>query len=479
MGVVLSKNEPQSHNENAEYFDKRSLKAGSVNWVLLIGLGVSYVISGDFSGWNYGIAKGGWLGLAIAFFAMGLMYLCTVFGLAELSSAMPTAGAGYGFARSALGRLGGFATGLALTIEYVCAPAAISTFIVNYIVSLGFAPGVHPLIMVVVIYAIFTAIHIFGVGEALKLMFLITAIALSALVVFLVGTVGNFQFDNLFNMSPVSSLGSSQLLPMGLGGILTCLPYGIWFFLGVEGTPLASEEAENPKIDVPRGLIGSMLILVVSGLLVLFLAAGTAGSAAIGVSDTPLIDALVFVNRPGLATFVNWAGLAGLVASYFSLMFAGSRQIFALSRAGYFPTCLSVTGKRKTPVAALLVLSVVGIAIVAIMRDGSLILNVAVFGACISYALLNLSHIILRRKAVDMKRGYRTPGGSLTTAIGFCLSIVAVVSTFFVDMVAACSVLCIYVLGLLYYIFFAQNRIVGNAPEEEMAALISAEQELR
>ena len=160
MGVVLSKNEPQSHNENAEYFDKRSLKAGSVNWVLLIGLGVSYVISGDFSGWNYGIAKGGWLGLAIAFFAMGLMYLCTVFGLAELSSAMPTAGAGYGFARSALGRLGGFATGLALTIEYVCAPAAISTFIVNYIVSLGFAPGVHPLIMVVVIYGIFIPILI-------------------------------------------------------------------------------------------------------------------------------------------------------------------------------------------------------------------------------------------------------------------------------------------------------------------------------
>ena len=129
--------------------------------------------------------------------------------------------------------------------------------------------------------------------------------------------------------------------------------------------------------------------------------------------------------------------------------------------------------------AALLVLSVVGIAIVVIMRDGSLILNVAVFGACISYALLNLSHIILRKKAVDMKRGYRTPGGTLTTAIGFCLSIVAVVSTFFVDVVAACSVLCIYVLGLLYYIFFAQNRIVGNAPEEEMAALISAEQELR
>ena len=105
------KNEAQQ-----EYFEKRSLKQGTVGWVLLTGLGVSYVISGDFSGWNYGIANGGWLGLCIAFVAMGLMYGCTVFGIAELSSALPTAGAGYGFARRALGKTGGFVTGLAVLI---------------------------------------------------------------------------------------------------------------------------------------------------------------------------------------------------------------------------------------------------------------------------------------------------------------------------------------------------------------------------
>ena len=53
--------------ESQEYFEKRELKKGSVGWVLLVGLGVAYVISGDFSGWNYGMANGGWLGLAIAF----------------------------------------------------------------------------------------------------------------------------------------------------------------------------------------------------------------------------------------------------------------------------------------------------------------------------------------------------------------------------------------------------------------------------
>lgn len=465
--------------ETDEYFEKRSLKKGSVGWVLLVGLGVAYVISGDFSGWNYGMANGGWFGLLIGFCVMGVMYFCTVFGEAELSSAIPTAGAGYGFARCALGRTGGFATGLALVIEYVCAPAAISTFIANYIVALGFFPGVDQLVLVVGIYAAFTALHVVGVGEALKLMFAITAVALAALVVFAFGAAPSFDAGRLLDMAPDGSPGSSGLLPMGFAGALACLPYGIWFFLGVEGVPLAAEESSDPKRDMPRGLICAMSVLVCTGLLVLLLVAGVLGAQATGVSDTPLIDALAAAGQPGLAVFLNWAGLLGLVASFFSLMYAGSRQVFALSRAGYLPKVLSLTGRRKTPVAALAVSAVAGILIVAAMRDGSLILNVAVFGACVSYALINLSHIVLRRKAPAMERGYTTPGGCVTTGVGLAFACVAVVSTFFVDMVAAACVLAVYAVGIVYFRAYARSRLVANAPEEEFAALAGAEAELR
>ncbi|RAG63203.1 ethanolamine permease, partial [Burkholderia multivorans] len=103
-------------NVDENYLEKRQLKKGAAGWILLAGLGVAYVISGDFSGWNLGLAEGGWGGLLIAFLLMGLMYVCMVFGLAELSSTLPTAGAGYGFARRALGPLGGFATGMAILI---------------------------------------------------------------------------------------------------------------------------------------------------------------------------------------------------------------------------------------------------------------------------------------------------------------------------------------------------------------------------
>ena len=69
------------------------------------------------------------------------------------------------------------------------------------------------------------------------------------------------------------------------------------------------------------------------------LSAGAAGSDALKASGAPLVDALIAVygQHTWLASFVNFVGLAGLVASFFSIIYAYSRQIFALSRAGYLP----------------------------------------------------------------------------------------------------------------------------------------------
>lgn len=121
---------------DADYFQHRQLKKGAAGWVLLVGLGVAYVISGDYAGWNFGLAQGGWGGMFLATLLMATMYLCMCFSLAELSSMIPTAGGGYGFARSAFGPWGGFLTGTAILIEYAIAPAAIACFIGAYCESL-------------------------------------------------------------------------------------------------------------------------------------------------------------------------------------------------------------------------------------------------------------------------------------------------------------------------------------------------------
>ena len=88
-----------------DYLAKRQLKKGTAGWVLLAGLGVSYVISGDFAGWNFGLAEAGWGGFAIAAVVMAIMYFALVLSLAEMSAAIPAAGGGYSFARQTMGPL--------------------------------------------------------------------------------------------------------------------------------------------------------------------------------------------------------------------------------------------------------------------------------------------------------------------------------------------------------------------------------------
>src|SRR5215207_1921695 len=172
-------------NVGADYLEQRQLQKGAAGWVLLAGLGVAYVISGDFAGWHFGLAEGGWGGLLIATVLMATMYTAMVFALAELSSTIPTAGGGYGFARRAMGPWGGFMTGTAILIEYAIAPAAIVVFIGAYVEALdiGISAG-WPVYLV--FYAVFVGIHLVGVGEALKVTFAITAVAVVALIVFVI-----------------------------------------------------------------------------------------------------------------------------------------------------------------------------------------------------------------------------------------------------------------------------------------------------
>ncbi|HZI90905.1 MAG TPA: ethanolamine permease [Thermoleophilaceae bacterium] len=462
------------------YLEKRELKGGAAGWVLLAGLGVAYVISGDFAGWNFGLAEGGWGGLLIATILMAIMYTGMVFGLAEMSSAMPVTGGGYGFARRALGPLGGFATGTAILIEYAVAPAAIVVFIGGYIESLdvlGITAG-WPLYLAA--YAIFVGVHLYGVGEALKLVFAITAIAIVALLAFVIGMIPEFSFDNLTNIAPdPGASGSSDFIPFGYAGILASFVYGIWFFLAIEGVPLAAEETRNPKKDMPKGLIAGMATLLLFAALILFTAPGSAGSDAIQGSDNPLPEAIGVAQGDNfLRDFVNYVGLAGLVASFFSIIFAYSRQLFALSRAGYLPRFLSVTSGRKTPHIALILPGAIGFLLAAITEDGATMINIAVFGATVSYVLMNLSHIVLRQREPNLERPYRTPGGVVTTGVAFVLAIAAVVATFFVDEKAAGITAGVFVAFILYFLLYSRHHLVADAPEEEFEAVERAEAEL-
>ena len=461
-----------------QYLKKRQLKQGAAGWILLAGLGVSYVISGDFAGWNFGLAHGGFGGMLVATVLIALMYSCMVLGLAELSAMIPTAGGGYGFARRAMGPVGGFLTGTAILLEYAIAPAAIAVFIGGYT---GELLGLDGPVVYAAFYALFIGIHLWGAGEALKIMLAITAVAVLALLLFVVGMLPHFSWNNLLDI-PVNTgaFGASSWFPEGYWGVWGAIPFAIWLFLAVEGVPLAAEESKDPARDMPRGIITAMLILLLLGGLVLFLAPGGSGAAYMADHAAPLVGALqaVYGEDSMLATVVNVVGLAGLIASFFSIIFAYSRQVFALSRAGYLPRWLSVTSARKVPALALIVPGVFGFGL-SLTGAGDLMITMAVFGATLSYALMMAAHIMLRLREPGLNRPYRTPGGIVTTGIAFALSIVAFASTFVVSQEAALWSTVFYGVLVAYFVLYSRRHLVAQAPEEEFEALARAEAELR
>ncbi|BBO56987.1 MULTISPECIES: ethanolamine permease [Cobetia] len=464
-----------NHDTNEQdYLARRQLKKGTAGWVLLAGLGVSYVISGDFAGWNFGIGEAGWGGFAIAALLMGIMYLALVLSLAEMSAAIPAAGGGYSFARQAMGPAGGYLTGLAVLIEYALAPAAIVIFIGSAVESLL---GINGPIIYAIFYLVFIGIHLAGVGEALKVMMVISGLAVFAIIATAVALIGDFDSSRLFDIAPTDAWGASDFMPNGWYGIWAALPFGMWLFLAVEGVPLAAEESRNPARDVPRGIIGAMLFLMFTAVLVVFLLAGAAGAEAIGSSAVPLVDALKATGSEGLATLVNVLALAGLVASFFSIIYGYSRLVFALSRAGYLPKTLSLTSKRKAPTWALVVPGIFGF-LVSLTGEGDLILGMAVVGATVSYALMAASHILLRLRQPALARPYRTPGGIVTSAIALVLSLIALTGVYAFDPRAFNYTLVLFVVGIAYYAIFSRHRLVAKTAEEEFALVANAESDL-
>ena len=463
------------HHVDQDYLAKRQLKKGTAGWFLLAGLGVSYVISGDFAGWNFGIGVAGWGGFAIAAVLMAVMYLTLVLSLAEMSAAIPAAGGGYSFARQVMGPSGGYLTGLAVLIEYVLAPAAIVVFIGAAVEALV---GLNGPVIYATFYFIFVSIHLIGAGEALKLMMVITALAVFAILATAITLFGSFETANLFDIAPDPSIaGANEYLPFGWHGVWAALPFGMWLFLAIEGVPLAAEEAKDPATDVPRGIVGAMLFLLVTAVLVVFLLAGAVGADAIGNSPVPLVDALKHTGNTTLATTVNVLGLAGLIASFFSIIYGYSRLVFALSRAGYLPRFLSLTNERKAPVWALAIPAVLGF-LISLTREGDLIIAMAVVGATISYALMALSHILLRIKHPDMHRPYKTPGGVFTSSICLVLAVIALTGVYAFDPRAFSYTIVLYVIGALYYFLYSKNHLVAKTPEEEFEMLAAAENEL-
>lgn len=456
-----------------DYFRKRSLRRYAGVWSLWA-LGVGAVISGDFFGWNFGLAYG-FGGLLIATVVVTVMYFGLCYSIAEMSPALPHTGGAYSFARSALGPWGGFTTGVAETIEYVVTPAVIVVGIGGYMGSiinelLGWSIS-QPLWWLL-FYAVFVGLNIIGIETAFKFALFITLASLGILAVFFVGAVPHFDFEG-------QAIGPQGWFPEGVSGIFFALPFAIWFYLAIEELPLAAEESADPKRDISRGTIYGLLTLVVTGFLVLFLNAGIApGSAGIADSAEPLFHGFKTIFGQGTAaSLLALIAVTGLVASFHTIIFAYGRNIYSLSRAGYYPHWLSVThGTRQTPYVALIAGAVIGYACAWIIYQagssqvGAALLTMAVFGAVISYFMQLVAFILLRRKYPDIERPFRSPLGQWGAAVAGVIALISLVALFWNPEYrpGVVGVAIFYAIAVAYFAIAGRHKLVLS-PEEEFA----------
>lgn len=462
------------------YFEKRGLRRSAGVWGLW-GLAVAAVISGDFSGWNFGIDFAGFGGMLIAFAILVVMYYGLIFSIGEMASAMPHTGGAYSFARSAMGPWGGLVTGLAETVEYVATTAVIVYFSASYadsITSELLDFSMAPWVWWVLLYAVFIGLNAAGAAISFRFAVIVSIISIGILVVFSVMAAfsGLFSVDKLFNIEPTA--GNSEFLPYGLVPILFALPYAMWFFLGIEELPLAAEESHNPSRDIPKAGLIARATLIVTGLLVLVLNTGVVGANEIRLAGEPLLDGFRAIVGDEAAAALALFALIGLLASLQGIMFAYGRNMYSLSRAGYYPKFLSLTGKRQTPAIALFVGAVIGFVALVIVDSlggaggiaGAIVLNIAIWGAVIAYTLQMVSFVILRRKFPNAKRPYVSPWGVPGAIVSAVIS-VAIFFGFFINepaRPAILAILVVYVVILIGFAVYGRHRLVLS-PEEEYA----------
>jgi len=424
----------------------------------------------------------------IATVIIAIMYLGLTFSIAEMSPALPHTGAAYSFARTAMGPWGGFITGLCENVEYILTPAVIVFFIGAYLTGIfETSASIQPLWWIAG-YILFVGLNVIGVELSFKVTLVVTLSALAVLVIFWGMALPEVDFSrwalNIDSDGNLLPSGHGAFLPLGIGGALAALPFAVWLFLAIEQLPLAAEESVDPKRDMPRGIIYGMFTLIVSAFLILFLNPSLpgVGSYALGQSGEPLLDGFKALFGTGTAKVLALVAIVGLISSFHTIIFAQGRQIYSLSRAGYFPTFLSVThGTRKTPHVAMIFGAITGLSIMLVIFTwlgaetgsaviGGTLLNMAVFAAMCSYIAQAVSFVILRKNHAHIERPYRSPfgnPGAWVTVVIACVTIYYQLSdpTYRIGVIGVAAW---FGIAILYFALVGRHKLILS-PEEEFA----------
>jgi ethanolamine permease len=421
------------------------------------------VISGEYFGWSYGWATAGTLGFLVTTIIIALMYTTFIFSFTELTTAIPHAGGPFAYARRAFGPRMAFVAGFATLIEFVFAPPAIAMAIGAYL-NVQF-PEVNPKAFAIGAYVIFVGMNIIGVRIAATFELFVTIIAIVELLVFMGVVSPGFSMANFV---ADGWAGETEFSGAAISGIVAAIPFAIWFFLAIEGVAMAAEEAKDPRTTIPRAYIAGILTLVVLAIGVMIFAGGAGDWKALSNINDPLPQAMKMIvgDNSGWLHMLVWIGLFGLIASFHGIILGYSRQIFALSRAGFMPNYFSaVNDKFQTPHRAIIAGALVGTA--AILSDDlefngmtltANLITMAVFGAIVMYIVSMLSLFALRIKEPKLERPFTALAYPLFPTIALALASISLITMIYFNFQLAVIFFGLMALAYVYFSLTQQQR---------------------
>ncbi len=412
---------------------------------MLWGLGVGYVISGMYFGWNAGFKEGGTLGMAIATGFVIIMYAAFSFSYAELACAIPKAGGVFDYARRALGNDAGFVAGMAQCIEFILAPPAIAFAIGAYFNLI--LPQLPVIAIAIFVYVVFTGLNIYGVKAAAIIELVITMLAVGELLLFAGVTLPHFQMANL----------QYHAFPHGWQGVFAAIPFAVWIFLGIEGVANVAEESINPQKDISLGFGTAIFTLIILCVITLTAAVGVAGweaivykNAAGETSDSPLPLAMgkIVGGSSLLFRLLIGIGLLGLVASFHGLILAAGRATFEFGRVGFVPQFVGkVSSRFQTPAYALIFNMGLGVVALITGKTGDII-TLSVFGAVTLYIIAMISLFVLRKKEPELKRPFLVPLYPVSPLLALVIAVFCLVAIIYYNVLLA-----IIYFGILIFSF--------------------------
>ena len=253
-----------------------SSQSSSLNLLKVLGpahvwaLGVGIVLVGEFMGWNYAVGKGGAFGAMIAMLVIGVLYTCVAKIDSEVTSTVASAGGRYAQAKHTIGPLMAFNVGLLMTLIYLMLNAG-DVLVAGQFVQIGAHELGHDIPwqpFTVLFLALLTLLNYRGVLATLTVNFVITAAAFLSIIILFIGVKPWAPGEVLLHKELLTAL------PYGWIGVIAALHFGMWFYLGIEGTCQAAEEVRSPGRALPLGTMSGIITLLIAAAITWYVACG-------------------------------------------------------------------------------------------------------------------------------------------------------------------------------------------------------------